>query len=92
MIADELQLRLPDQESPLGPGPTASQQQAQETAAFSSEVLEKSVQQIILEKSNILLLGPTGSGNCNPFWLCELFYHNSLDWSIFNRKVSLVFF
>ena len=61
MIADELQLRLPDQESPLGPGPTPSQP-AQEPASFNPDVLDKSAQQMMLEKSNILLLGPTGSG------------------------------
>ena len=62
MIADELQLRLPDQESPLGPGPSPSQPAQETVATFNPDVLDKTVQQIMLEKSNILLLGPTGSG------------------------------
>ena len=62
-IAEGLDLRQFEQE-PLGPGPSKSHSLRQEPAGFNSEVFEKGDKEdILLDKSNILLLGPTGSGN-----------------------------
>lgn len=60
MIPEELQLRMTN--DPFGPGPSPPKQQAG-VGGFTSDVwAADSNQQVALEKSNILLLGPTGSG------------------------------
>lgn len=59
MIQEELQMRMND---PFGPSPSPPKQQAG-VGGFTSDVwAAESPQQVALEKSNILLLGPTGSG------------------------------
>ena len=51
--------------SPLGASGVHSPTQLREQAG--SDILDSEVEKIQLDKSNILLLGPTGSGKKNPF-------------------------
>ncbi len=51
---------ISNQGSPLGPG--TQQQQQQEDNKRASDILNATTHELKLEKSNILLLGPTGSG------------------------------
>lgn len=50
--------------SPLGASGVHSPSQLREQAG--SDILDSDVDKIQLDKSNILLLGPTGSGKGNP--------------------------
>ena len=50
--------------SPLGASGVHSPTQLREQAG--SDILDSDVEKIQLDKSNILLLGPTGSGKKNP--------------------------
>ncbi|XP_025077992.1 ATP-dependent Clp protease ATP-binding subunit clpX-like, mitochondrial, partial [Pomacea canaliculata] len=56
---DVLQIAVAAPGSPLGP---SVQQQQQEDHLRRSDILEASTHELRLEKSNILMLGPTGSG------------------------------
>ena len=48
--------------SPLGPGGVTSQPQQPEVETSTSDILDSTTQKLVLEKSNIIMLGPTGSG------------------------------
>lgn len=52
--------------APLGPNLSGQQSQTSNTGeeAKKSDILESNSQNLQLEKSNILMLGPTGSGQC----------------------------
>ena len=51
--------------SPLGPGGVTSQPQQPEVETSTSDILDSTTQKLVLEKSNIIMLGPTGSGMSN---------------------------
>ncbi|KAK3610259.1 hypothetical protein CHS0354_022320 [Potamilus streckersoni] len=76
-----LQIAVSGHGSSLGSSST-SQQQQQESGEWNTDILEATTHDLKLEKSNILMLGPTGSGktllaqtlaNCLdvPFAICD---------------------
>ena len=60
--AELLQIAGITHSSPLGPGLQQHQQQESEQVKRPSDILDASTHELKLEKSNILMLGPTGSG------------------------------
>nr|KAG5708581.1 hypothetical protein BaRGS_033002 [Batillaria attramentaria] len=59
---DMLQIAVSGPGNPLGPSLQQQQQQQMEEQPKRSDILDSSTQELRLEKSNILMLGPTGSG------------------------------
>ena len=60
MVVELLQIAGISQGSALGPG--MQQQQAQTEEKRPSDILDATTHELTLEKSNIIMLGPTGSG------------------------------
>ncbi|KAK7116608.1 hypothetical protein V1264_002263 [Littorina saxatilis] len=59
---DMLQIAVSGPGNPLGPSMAQQQQQQQQEETRRSDILDSSTMELRLEKSNILMLGPTGSG------------------------------
>lgn len=70
--------------SPLGASGVHSPTQLREQAG--SDILDSDVEKIQLDKSNILLLGPTGSGKKNP--LLSLVYWNNKGILLFRIRAA----
>lgn len=58
-----LQIAVGGPGNPLGPSSMGQQQQQEETKR--SDILDSTTLELRLEKSNILMLGPTGSGQAS---------------------------
>ena len=64
MYSEWLQLAGISHGSALGPQQQTQQQTATEDTKRASDILDATTHELKLDKSNILLLGPTGSGQC----------------------------
>ena len=62
MYSEWLQLAGISHGSALGPQQQTQQQTATEDTKRASDILDATTHELKLDKSNILLLGPTGSG------------------------------
>lgn len=85
-----LQIAVSGPGSPLGPSlQQQQQQQQQEETSRKSDILESTSHELRLEKSNILMLGPTGSGKCKlAHTLCS-FELNTGRMALNSEKVVL---
>jgi ATP-dependent Clp protease ATP-binding subunit ClpX len=70
-FSDMLQIAVTGPGNPLGP--SVGQQQQQQDEPKRSDILDNNNLELRLEKSNILMLGPTGSGESETD-VCYLFF------------------